>query len=303
MTKRVIRSRASFALHTEPTSPPVPELPEVETVRRGLLDDLPGDSVVDVKVLRKESIGHPGPRQFCSGLTGHSFEDISRRGKYLLFQLDRGAGLAVHLRMSGRLILAESGRASAPHLRVRISLASGRQLQFEDMRVFGRLWYVPAGTRFEDVVPGLAELGVEPLADMTAAHLARGFARRTQAVKPALLDQGVVAGIGNIYADESLFLAGVSPLRSVKTLKPVELERLVCAIREVLSTAIELGGSTVRDYTNSRGVNGNYQEESWVYGREGEPCRRCTTPVVRIRLAGRSAHFCPRCQSESRRKA
>ena len=281
----------------------MPELPEVETVRRGLLADLPGDAIVAVKVLRRESIGHPGPRQFCSGLTGHRFEDISRRGKYLLFHLDGNAGMAAHLRMSGRLILTEPGGKAAPHLRVRISLASGRQLHFEDMRVFGRLWYVPAGCRFEDVVPGLADLGVEPLVDMTAAHLADGFAGRTQAVKSALLDQSLVAGIGNIYADESLFLAGISPLRSIKTLKRAELQRLVSAIREILSTAIELGGSTVRDYTNSRGVNGNYQEESWVYGRENEPCRRCKTPVVRIRLAGRSAHFCPHCQPESQRKA
>ncbi len=258
--------------------------------------------MVAVQVLRRESIGHPGPRQFCTGLTGHRFEDISRRGKYLLFHLDRGAGLAVHLRMSGRLILAEALKTPASHLRVRISLASGRELQFEDMRVFGRLWYVPAGKEFGEIVPGLAELGVEPLTDLTAAHLAEGFARRTQAIKSALLDQHVVAGIGNIYADECLFLAALHPLRSAKTLKRAELEKLVLAIRAVLTTAIELGGSTVRDYTDSRGVNGSYQEESWVYGREGEPCRRCASAVVKVRLAGRSAHFCPRCQSGSKRK-
>ncbi|HEY9867970.1 MAG TPA: bifunctional DNA-formamidopyrimidine glycosylase/DNA-(apurinic or apyrimidinic site) lyase [Candidatus Obscuribacterales bacterium] len=280
----------------------MPELPEVETVRRGLLMDLPGDTVLRVQVLRPDSIGCPGWREFCRAMAGHTFQGIGRRGKYLLFDLDRHAGLVVHLRMSGRLLLREAP-APASHLRVRMILSSGRELHFEDMRVFGRLWYVRPGQSWEAVVPALAELGAEPLDGLSGAQLAAAFARKSQPVKSALLDQRLVAGIGNIYADECLFRAGINPLRPAGDLRPGELDRLASCIQQVLTEAIDLGGSTLRDYTDSRGVNGNYQEESWVYGRAGEPCRSCGTPVTRVKLAGRSAHFCSRCQPCKRARA
>jgi formamidopyrimidine-DNA glycosylase len=273
----------------------VPELPEVETVRRGLIAALVGQKIAGVDVLRPQSIGFPLPADFEQSLLGHSVVDVSRRGKYLLIHLDRGAYLGVHLRMSGRLLVTGPEQPLGPHVRVRIFLDQ-LELRFEDMRVFGRLWYVPQGKAVETVITGLQNLGPEPLDSFSGKDLADRLKRRTQPIKTALLDQGVVAGIGNIYADESLFGANINPLRPAQSLTLAELDTLTAVIQSTLSRAIALGGSTLRDYTDSRGVNGNYQEEAWVYARKGSPCRVCGTPVERIRLAGRSTHFCPHCQ-------
>ncbi len=303
----------------------MPELPEVETVRRGLQLALAGDAIVAVEVLRDASIAYPSVEDFVAGLPGHKFGQVIRRGKYLLIELDRGAGLACHLRMSGRLLVRNSqtetklksrGKTNPPKvsplktkvqtgssdkqeprfLRVRIMLASGRELHFEDMRVFGRLWLKPKGMTFEEVIPSLAKLGVEPLESLTSAHLANAFKGKIQAVKTALLDQNILAGVGNIYADESLFLSGIHPTIPASEVNQEQLVRLVENVRSVLSRAIESGGSTLRDYTDSNGVNGNYQNLAWVYGREGELCRQCSTVIERIKLNGRSSHFCIQCQ-------
>jgi formamidopyrimidine-DNA glycosylase len=274
----------------------VPELPEVETVRRGLITSLVGQKIAAVEVLRPQSIGFPTPVDFAQNLLGHIFLDVSRRGKYLLIHLDRGAYLGIHLRMSGRLLVTMADRPLGPHVRVRILLEKNRELRFEDMRVFGRLWYVPQGKAIESVITGLQHLGPEPLANFSGKDLAIRLKKRTQPIKTVLLDQRVVAGIGNIYADESLFGAKINPLKPAQFLTAEELDTLATVIQSTLSRAIELGGSTLRDYTDSRGVNGNYQAEAWVYARKGAPCRTCGTLVERIRLAGRSTHFCPYCQ-------
>ncbi len=304
----------------------MPELPEVETVKRGLQLALAGDAIVAVEVLRDASIAFPDVDAFIAALPGHKFCQVLRRGKYLLIDLDRGAGLACHLRMSGRLLVreaSESGaKASKPvrttrastmpaktaktirepqFLRVRIMLASGRELHFEDMRVFGRLWFKPKGKTFEDVIPSLVQLGVEPLESLTSAHLATAFKGKNQAVKTALLDQHILAGVGNIYADESLFLSGIHPTIAAGRLSEEQLIKLVENVQLVLSHAIESGGSTLRDYTDSSGVNGNYQNLAWVYGREGEPCRQCSSMIERIKLNGRSSHFCIQCQPLKRK--
>ncbi|MBP9093283.1 bifunctional DNA-formamidopyrimidine glycosylase/DNA-(apurinic or apyrimidinic site) lyase [bacterium] len=299
----------------------MPELPEVEIVRRGLELALVGDAIVAVEVLRDASIAYPDVESFIASLPGHKFGKVLRRGKYLLIELDRGAGLACHLRMSGRLLLREGiqsntkstkaikkTKAATPQrgpqfLRVRIMLASGRELHFEDMRVFGRLWFKAKGKTFEDVIPSLAFLGVEPLESLTSAHLARAFKGKVQAVKTALLDQRILAGVGNIYADESLFLSGIHPTIAASKVTPEQLIRLVENVQLVLSRAIESGGSTLRDYTDSRGVNGNYQNLAWVYGREGEPCRHCSRAIERIKLNGRSSHFCRQCQPIKRKSS
>jgi formamidopyrimidine-DNA glycosylase len=273
----------------------VPELPEVETVRRGLVTSLVGQKIAGVEVLRPQSIGFPLSAGFEQSLLSHSVTDVSRRGKYLLIHLDRGAYLGVHLRMSGRLLVVAPEQPLGPHVRVRIFLDQ-LELRFEDMRVFGRLWYVPQGEAIETVITGLQHLGPEPLDNFSGKDLSDRLKKRTQPIKTALLDQGVVAGIGNIYADESLFGANINPLRPAQSLTLAELDTLTAVIQSTLSRAIALGGSTLRDYTDSRGVNGNYQEEAWVYARRGAPCRVCGTPVERIRLAGRSTHFCPLCQ-------
>lgn len=277
----------------------MPELPEVETVRRGLQKQLPGRTILSVKVLRPDSVGHPTPSAFARQVVGHRILSVERRGKYLLIHLDRGAGLSVHLRMSGRLIVVPEKKSKpGTHVRITLTIDGGKELWFEDMRVFGRMWYVPPGKAFEDIVSGLADLGIEPLnGDLDGKFLERVFANRKQPIKSALLDQTVIAGIGNIYADESLHLSLIRPNKPARSLTMKQYETLAKNIRLVLSQAIKLGGSSVRNYVDADGVNGNYQHTAYVYGREGEPCLTCKKDTIaRIKLSGRSSHFCPRCQ-------
>lgn len=275
----------------------MPELPEVETVCRGLKKALLGDSIAQVNVLRKDSIASPVPKEFAKLLLGHHFVDVRRRGKYILIDLDNQAGLVCHLRMSGRFLVVPPNTAHGKFLRVHMTLKSGRELHFEDMRVFGRLWYVPSGTKFEKIVPALQKLGVEPLPQLTAAQLESAFKNRKQSVKSALLDQTLVAGVGNIYADESLFRAGIHPASAAGALKSVHLTRLADTIVQVLDNAITLGGSTLSDYKTVEGMNGNYQHQAWVYGRTGEECRTCSKKIERMKIGGRSSHYCPTCQT------
>jgi len=295
----------------------MPELPEVETVRRGLEALLKGDAIKSARVLREASIEYPDVRTFEKSVRGHSFVSVARRGKYLLLQLDDEAGLACHLRMSGRLIVRQGAVKKSPKksasgegakvdtrepqfLRVIFHLESGRELHFEDMRVFGRLWYKPKGASFEQIIPTLAELGVEPFDDLDGKYLQKAFSKKVQAIKTALLDQRVLAGVGNIYADESLFLSGLHPATAAKLIKLHQLELLSNNIKMVLERAIISGGSTLRDYSDSSGVNGKYQNEALVYGREGEPCRKCGALIERMKLGGRSSHYCPFCQPKAR---
>jgi formamidopyrimidine-DNA glycosylase len=275
----------------------MPELPEVETVRRGLAQSLPGKIITKVEVLRKESIGYPKPVQFSRALLGLSFLEVHRRGKYLLFKLSNGAGLACHLGMSGRLLLLKAETVPSQFLRVRITLNDGLELRFEDMRVFGRLWFISPKQSFDEIIPGLAKMGPEPLDKLNGALLLDLFKRKSQVIKSTLLDQNILAGIGNIYADESLFKAGIHPQTASGAISSLQAKRLAKAIQTVLSNAIDLGGSTLRDYTNSEGVNGNYQHQAFVYGRTGKSCLICQSAIERIKIGGRSSHFCPTCQS------
>jgi len=278
----------------------MPELPEVETVCRGLRANIMGDTITGVEVLRSDSVEYPDIETFSSSLIGHEFDSVSRRGKYILISLDEKAGLAVHLRMSGRLIVMPGDKEPDRFLRVRLRLKSGRQIQYSDMRVFGRLWYVPEGESFEAVIPTLAELGPEPLEQLTADVLQASLKNRKQVIKTALLDQRIIAGIGNIYADEALFLSGINPLRAAGSLKKNELIKLTETIQAVLTRAIEAGGTTFSDYTSAEGINGRYQHEAFVYGRDGEKCRVCATIIERVKVGGRSTHFCLVCQKNKR---
>jgi formamidopyrimidine-DNA glycosylase len=274
----------------------MPELPEVETVRRGLNKVLKGEEIASVEVLRPLSIGYPDAKKFAKALSGKTFANVDRRGKYLLINFKDGSGLAVHLRMSGRLLIIKGLEQKGKFLRVAFKLKSGKHLHFEDMRVFGRLWYKEPANTFEKIIPTLGELGVEPLEDLTGSHLHKLFKNKKQPVKSALLDQRLIAGVGNIYADESLFRARLHPLTSAGDVTLAQCNRLVAEIISVLNQAIKLGGSSVRDYVDSDGVTGNYQNTAYVYGRKGEPCRVCKTAIERVRIVGRSSHFCPSCQ-------
>ncbi len=284
----------------------MPELPEVEIVRRGLKAKLPGETIRNVEIFREQSIGYPKPKSFSDLLVGRTFTDISRRGKYLILHLQgknaaQQASLIIHLRMSGRLLLLENDRAAKKKfrfLRVQILLKTGRLLCFEDMRVFGRLYHVTSEKDLARAIPSFSKLGIEPLEDLAARQLLTLFKNRRQAIKSALLDQTLIAGIGNIYADEILFQAGIHPLTPALKITSKQAKLLTQIIPDTLKRAIERGGSSIKDFVDSDGVNGNYQHESLVYGRTGKPCRKCKLPIVRVKINGRYAHFCPVCQRQ-----
>jgi len=274
----------------------VPELPEVETIVKGLRRELTGDVVSQVVVLRDASIGHPSTRDFERLLPGHKIERVVRRGKYVLIELSSEATLVVHLKMSGRLLLKKKKTEPDRFLRVSLKLKSGRELHFEDMRVFGRLWFFDAKEDPKDTIKGLKTMGVEPLDHLDAKYLKPLLQNKTAPIKNVIMDQSIIAGVGNIYADESLFLAGIKPARKAGSLKDKEIKVLIESIIKVLSSAIRAGGSSMKDYTDLDGVNGNYMSESWVYRKTGEKCRKCKSEIERIKIGGRGTHFCPRCQ-------
>lgn len=275
----------------------MPELPEVETYVRELEPLLRGRTVRRAAVSWPRTIAAPGVAEFEREMAGRRFTSFGRRGKYMLLGLEDGRTLIVHLRMTGRLLLASSEVEPGPHIHVVFTLDEGEQLLYQDARKFGRLWLVP------EPAAVLAKLGPEPLdEDAPAEVLAARLARRKAAVKTLLLDQSIVAGVGNIYADEALFRAGIHPLRPGASLNAGETERLWEAVRSVLAEGIagrgsSLGGSELQNYLPPSGGIGSYQEQHQVYGRAGEPCRVCGTPIVRVVLNQRSAHFCPHCQA------
>jgi formamidopyrimidine-DNA glycosylase len=281
----------------------MPELPEVETIARGVHERLHGD-----RILQAWFGSHPEPFKTppevqAAGLEGRLLLAVHRTGKHIVCELG-GAGGArfagpdkesqaqwiVHLGMTGRLLVTPPELPVAAHTHARLSLASGRELRFQDPRRFGRL-------EFRDLsrCAGFSGPGAEPLS-IGAEAFAALFRGRKLAIKAALLNQKLLAGVGNIYADESLFRAGIRPRRSSGRLTRAELERLRLALRGVLEHAIRLGGSSVSDYVDADGERGFFQLEHCVYLRTGLPCRRCQTPIRRILLAGRGTHYCPHCQ-------
>lgn len=271
----------------------MPELPEVETVARGLRASLVGRTIVGVGVRWARSVVPPDPAAFARCLTGQTVADVGRRGKWVVIALAGGGTLLIHLRMSGRLVVGAGEPSDDRHLRVLFSLDDGRRLRFFDQRKFGRLVLT------SDPQEVLGDLGPEPLGDgLTAARLGEMLARRRGRIKPLLLNQRFLAGLGNIYADEALWRAGIHPLRQADTLVPVEVRRLHRGIRAVLRAAIEGGGTTLPDagYQRADGRSGEFAGQLAVYGRAGQPCPRCGTDVERIRVSQRGTHLCPRCQ-------
>lgn len=271
----------------------MPELPEVETVAADLRQQLIGRRFLSAHIVWPRTLAAPDPLT-CSGrLAGRAVVDVGRRGKYLLIHLDSAETLIIHLRMTGRLAVVAPGdpELATPHVRAWFELADGAVLAFNDPRKFGRIWLVA------DVEEVTGKLGPEPLDwTFTAEALAERLRKRRQAIKALLLDQTVVAGVGNIYADEALFLAGVHPLRSGASLTQDEIGRLHGAIRQVLAESIAQRGTMLRDYRTPYGADGAYKNHLRVYGQPGRPCPRCGTPIERSRVAQRSSHFCPQCQ-------
>lgn len=276
----------------------MPELPEVETVCRGLNQLTQGQVFQGGEVLLNRSIAHPDSVEaFWAGLKNSEIKQWQRRGKYLLAQLSPSGWLGLHLRMSGQLLWVKQSEPLAKHTRVRFFFPQQQELRFIDLRTFGRVWWVPPNVPPEEIITGLNHLGIEPFSsEFTPSYLQTKLQRRHCAIKTALLDQKVVAGIGNIYADEALFLGKIAPLRKAASLTDAEIEQLYKAILSVLETAIAEGGTTFNSFLNLLGVNGNYMGKAWVYGREGQACRLCETAIQREKINGRSSHFCPQCQ-------
>jgi formamidopyrimidine-DNA glycosylase len=271
----------------------VPELPEVETIRRDLLPIVVGRTITEgwVSPNAPRLVQLLTPEEFCRQIAGRRIVDISRRGKYLLFHLDNDMRWAVHLRMTGRLLYEKNACAETPYLRATFRLDDSSWLCFVDLRKFGTMWLV------DDESLVTAKLGPDALSEeFTPAYLQAVLKRRSAPVKAALLDQGAIAGIGNIYADEALFLAGISPKRAANSISKPRVARLHGAIRETLEVALGDRGSSFRDYLDPSGREGRHQLKVKVYSRTGEPCYVCGTAIKRVQLGGRSTHFCPKCQ-------
>ncbi|MDY6938534.1 MAG: DNA-formamidopyrimidine glycosylase [Cyanobacteriota bacterium] len=324
----------------------MPELPEVETVCRGLNQVTLAQKILGGDVLRDSTIAHPvSTTNFLYELTDKSIDRWHRRGKYLLAQLslqcvksqgtrqnisqqktskknsnpsssepsvsnsphsphspqsDRAGWLGVHLRMTGQLLWCHPEAPLQKHARVRLFFEGDRELRFVDQRTFGKMWWIPAATAPESIMTGLGKLGPEPFSEaFSLDYFVQTLHKRRRPIKTALLDQAIVAGVGNIYADETLFLSGIFPTTLCVRLSEEQIDRLRVQLVRVLQDSIAVGGTTFSDFLDVQGVNGNYGGAAWVYGRTGEPCRVCQTPIARMKLGGRSTHFCPTCQPES----
>ncbi|HQY91860.1 bifunctional DNA-formamidopyrimidine glycosylase/DNA-(apurinic or apyrimidinic site) lyase [Caldilinea sp.] len=274
----------------------MPELPEVETYVRDLTPLLRGRQVLGATVTWPRTIALPDAASFIDQVAGQRFTHFGRRGKYMLLGLESGMTLIVHLRMTGHLLVVVGDAQMAQHTHVTMELDDGRRLIFQDARKFGRLWLVT------DPAPILAHLGPEPFDPaFTSEHFGARLQNRTASIKALLLDQSIVAGVGNIYADEALFHARIHPMRAAGGLNASEVATLHNAIRQVLTAGIakagsSLGGSSLQNYSRPGGAPGGFQEEFQVFRRTGQPCRQCGAPVARIVVAQRGTHFCPHCQ-------
>ena len=280
----------------------MPELPEVEVIRRDLVKEVVGQQIASVEVRNTKNAmrvirRHRRRRDLEDPLTGATVTAIDRRGKYLVFHLDDDLALVVHLGMSGQLLQAAAGDGYENHTHVVFDLAGGGQLRFVDPRTFGEMFVT---TKADDGrVKELGGLGLDPLEDqLTWQHFSKFLSDHRMKLKSLLMDQRFVAGIGNIYSDEILYLAGVHPNRGSDTLTDTEVRRLYRAMQEVLQEAIRHRGTSADDeqYRDLYGAAGEHRGFLQVYQREGRPCRRCRTPIERARWSNRSMYFCPKCQ-------
>ena len=285
----------------------MPELPEVETVRKGLEKKLKDFIISEVEIIRPSTIAFPANKdEFKKGLNNSLIDKWSRRGKYLIASLIKNPNnktlksngyLIIHLRMTGHFNWLKRNNSPCKHTRVRFFDSQGNELRFIDLRSFGQIWWIKEGLDPKKIIKGLGSLGPEPFSkDFNYEYLKKEFSKRTKSIKAVLLDQRIIAGIGNIYADESLFEAGISPFREAKTIKKRELIKLRISIMDVLEKSIGSGGTTFSDFRNIEGLNGNYSMQANVYKRTGEKCKRCSNLIQRKKITGRSTHWCSNCQ-------
>ncbi|MGH3023008.1 MAG: bifunctional DNA-formamidopyrimidine glycosylase/DNA-(apurinic or apyrimidinic site) lyase [Gaiellaceae bacterium] len=274
----------------------MPELPEVETIRSRLAPGLTGRRIVRAEIRDPRLTRPEPPEAVADSLVGELIVDVRRRGKYLVVVFESGRHLLIHLRMTGSVLHpAEPGTADDPHVRAIVSLDNRSDVAYRDVRRFGTWELLEPGEL--DEYFAARRLGPEPLArGFTSARLGRALAGRRAPVKGALLDQRAAAGIGNIYADEALWYASIHPLRPGGSLGEAEVAALRDGVRKALRLGIRRQGATLRDYRGADGERGRMQEEFRVYGRGGEPCPRCGTPIAKTRVAGRGTWYCPSCQ-------
>jgi len=265
----------------------MPELPEVETIKNDLTKTVLGKKITAVCVNNPRVIREPSPAEFKKSLEGLTVKNILRRGKLLILELSDGKALTIHLKMTGQLVYPGKVKNS----RVAFHLSGGSVLDFNDQRLFGELRLVDDWKKLKFV----QNLGPEPF-DLTSADFKDMLAKKKTKIKPLLMDQGFIAGIGNLYASEILFRAKINPLRSSQSLDPKEKETLYREIKKVLASAIKQGGSSVDDYVRVSGKPGDYVRFHQVYGREGKACFVCRSPVKKITQGGRGTYFCPKCQ-------
>lgn len=274
----------------------MPELAEVETIRRDVAAEYTGCRIVGAEVNHPRAVRrHAEPGEFRRRLVGRRLDATGRRGKFLLMHLDSGDVVVAHLGMSGQLLRAGPDELPARHTHVRLAFDTGADLRFVDPRTFGQMW---VSAPVDGVVPELSHLGFEPLDDPCAGRRFADLLARPTRLKPLLMDQSRIAGIGNMYADEILWAARLRPDRRAASLSPADARRLQRAVVAVLTDAIELRGSSLADeqYRDLYGRVGGYQARHAVYAREGQACRRCQGPIARVRFANRSSFFCPACQ-------
>ena len=292
----------------------MPELPEVETVRRGLEQKLKNFIIKKVEICRDSTVAYPiKKKEFIEGLQDSLIYKWNRRGKYLIAELKKIKGnninisnenvlikngvLVVHLRMTGYFTLNSKFTKPCKHTRIRLFDNNNNELRYIDVRSFGQMWWVRNDLLPTNIIKGLGSLGPEPFSEnFNINYLTKVIEKRTRSIKSILLDQTIVAGIGNIYADESLYSAGISPFREARTIKKNELKKLKIAIIDILTKSIGAGGTTFSDFRDLEGENGNFGLQTNVYRRTGKQCRKCKNLIKREKISGRSTHWCSKCQ-------
>lgn len=272
----------------------MPELPEVENVKNGLKELVLNKKIIEVNVLWPNIIKDPAVEEFKSKISGQTIETIERRGKFLLFVL-KDYVLISHLRMEGKFRVEIASTPLTKHTHVIFKLNTGDELRYLDVRKFGRMSLVPKDN--VSTHPSLNTLGPEPVTeDLSLNWIDHFLENKKRSIKSCLLDQKMVAGIGNIYADEILFASGIHPERSGESLNSGEIKKLHETIISIMEKAVKSGGTTIRTYSNAYGKEGNYQQNLKVYGKENKLCPNCQTPIKKAKVAQRGTHFCPTCQ-------
>jgi len=273
----------------------LPELPEVETIKRSLENTITGLKIKKVIVNLPKIVRTVDMQDFKEELLNRKIESIARRGKYLLIQLTGNLTMVIHLRMTGKLIYCRAGSPFSKHTHIFFELDNNHHLRFEDTRQFGKIIFVP--TKKLDNVAGLKNLGIEPFDEkFSKEFLKKQLRGRRGKIKPLLMDQTFIAGLGNIYTDEILFRARINPEKAANNLSPREASNLFYAIQDVLAEGIKYRGTTIRNFADGNGEVGRYQSRLQVYGREGKPCPHCGKAIMRKKIGGRSSYFCPSCQ-------